>query len=40
VATVLSFGYPACARDPERRSADEWVDRADRRAFEDAVSER
>jgi nitroreductase len=39
VATILSFGYPARARDPERRSADEWIARADRRPFDDVVSE-
>jgi nitroreductase len=40
VATILSFGYPAKPRDPERRSADEWIERADRRPFDDVVSER
>jgi nitroreductase len=40
VATVLSFGYPARPRDPERRSADEWIARADRKPFGDVVSER
>jgi nitroreductase len=40
VATVLSFGYPAKPRDPERRSADEWIERANRKPFEDVVSER
>jgi nitroreductase len=40
VATVISFGYPARPRDPERRSADEWIERANRKPFEDVVSER
>lgn len=40
VALVLSFGYPARPFDPERRSADEWIARADRRPFDDVVSER
>jgi nitroreductase len=40
VATILSFGYPARARDPERRSAEEWIARADRLPFETVVSER
>jgi hypothetical protein len=37
---VLSFGYPAKPRDPERRGADEWIERANRKPFEDVVSER
>jgi len=40
VATVLSFGYPARPRDPERRSADEWIARASRKPFDEVVSER
>jgi nitroreductase len=28
---VLSFGYPRTARDPERRTAGEWIERADRK---------
>ena len=40
VATILSFGYPVTARDPERRSADEWIERADRLPFDEVVSER
>ena len=40
VVTVLTFGYPAKARrDPQSLSPEEWVARADRRAFEDIVSE-
>jgi hypothetical protein len=38
--TVLSFGYPARARDPERRSADEWLARANRLPLERVVEER
>lgn len=40
VATVLSFGYPEAPRDPERRSAEDWIARANRRPFGDVVSER
>jgi nitroreductase len=40
VATVLTFGYPATARDPERLSAQEWIARADRKPYEDVVEER
>jgi nitroreductase len=40
VATILTFGYPARARDPERRSAADWIDRADRRPFDEVVSHR
>jgi nitroreductase len=40
VATVLSFGYPSRPRHPERRSAAEWIERADRRPFDEVVSER
>jgi nitroreductase len=40
VATVLSFGYPVRARDPERRSAGEWIERANRKPFGEVVSER
>jgi hypothetical protein len=34
---VLTFGYPAGARDPQRRSPEEWVAGADRKAFEGVV---
>jgi nitroreductase len=34
---VLTFGYPARAADPERRSADEWIARADRQPFDEIV---
>jgi nitroreductase len=40
VATVLSFGYPGRPRDPERRTPDEWIERADRKPFDEVVSER
>jgi nitroreductase len=37
-AIVLSFGYPArTGRDPESRSAEEWIEAADRKPFEDIV---
>ena len=40
VATVLTFGYPAKPRrDPESLSADEWIERADRRPWEEIVRE-
>jgi len=40
VATVLTFGWPARPRDVEGRSAQAWIDAADRRAFEEVVQER
>ena len=40
VATVLTFGYPVTPRDPERLSASEWIERADRKPYEDVVEER
>jgi len=40
VATVLTFGYPAKPRrDPESLSAEEWIERADRRPWEEIVRE-
>jgi nitroreductase len=40
VATVLSFGYPARRRrDPRSRSAQEWIDAANRKPFDEVVSE-
>jgi nitroreductase len=39
VAAVLTFGYPAKQRDPARRSAEEWVARANRKPFEEVVRE-
>jgi nitroreductase len=37
IAIVLSFGYPARARDPESRSAEEWSTRAKRSPLEELV---
>jgi nitroreductase len=37
VQTILSFGYPANARDPESRSATEWSARASRRPLAETV---
>ena len=38
IAIVLTFGYPARERDPDRRKADEWSARADRRPLDELVS--
>lgn len=38
VASVISFGYPTRARDPERRSPAEWAAAADRKPFDEVVS--
>jgi nitroreductase len=35
--TVLTFGYPARPRDPERHSPEEWLERADRKPLEEVV---
>jgi nitroreductase len=35
--TVLTFGYPAKARQPERRSAEEWSARANRKPLDELV---
>ena len=40
VATVLSFGYPERTRNPEARSAQEWISRANRRPFDEVVERR
>jgi nitroreductase len=37
IATVLTFGYPARPVDAASRSASEWIERADRVAFEEIV---
>ena len=37
VAILISFGYPAHARDPKRRSPEEWIERADRLPFDEVV---
>jgi nitroreductase len=34
---VITFGYAARVRDPQRRSAAEWVARADRNSFEEVA---
>ncbi|HEX2125806.1 MAG TPA: nitroreductase family protein [Thermoleophilaceae bacterium] len=34
---VLSFGYPARGRDPESRSAEEWIEAANRKPFDEVV---
>jgi nitroreductase len=39
-AIVLTFGYPARTRDPERHTALEWIERADRKPFDDVVERR
>jgi nitroreductase len=38
LATVLTFGYPARERHPERRTPEEWSARADRKALDQLVS--
>ena len=40
IAIVLSFGYPAKPRDPERRSPEEWSARANRKPLDELVEER
>jgi nitroreductase len=37
VVIVLTFGYPARARDPKRHSATEWSARADRKPLDELV---
>jgi nitroreductase len=34
---VLTFGYPARKRDPESRTAEEWIARANRKPFDEVV---
>lgn len=34
---VITFGYPVHPRDPNRRSAAEWIARAERRPFDEVV---
>jgi len=36
-AIILTFGYPARAVDPERRTPREWIERANRKPFEEIV---
>jgi nitroreductase len=38
VAIVLSFGYPARPIAPERRSAQEWIERARRKPLDEVVT--
>ena len=40
VVTILSFGYPARPRDPNERSAEEWIARAKRKPFDEIVDRR
>jgi nitroreductase len=37
LAIVLTFGYPAHERDPSKRSAQEWSERANRRPLEELI---
>jgi nitroreductase len=39
-AIVLTFGYPARAVDPDARSPEEWIARADRRPLDELVERR
>jgi nitroreductase len=34
---VLTFGYPAHPRDPNRRTPEEWIESADRKPFDQVV---
>jgi nitroreductase len=36
-AIILTFGYPARAIDPERRTPHEWIERANRKPFDEVV---
>ena len=38
VSMVISFGYPARPRPPERRSPERWVDAADRVPYDEAIT--
>jgi nitroreductase len=40
LAIVLTFGYPARARDPSRRTPEEWSARADRKPLDELVERR
>ncbi len=37
IAIVLTFGYPARARDPEQRTPEEWSTRANRKPLDELV---
>ena len=39
-AVVLSFGYPAGSIDPESRSPEDWIARADRKPLDEVVERR
>ena len=39
VTAVLSFGHPARSLDPERRSPEEWIERARRKPYDEVVRE-
>jgi nitroreductase len=39
IAAVLSFGHPAKALDPKRRSPDEWIEKARRKPYDEVVRE-
>ena len=39
VHAILSFGYPAKPRDPERRTAEEWSAQANRKPLDELVRE-
>jgi hypothetical protein len=38
VSMVISFGYPARPRAPERRPVERWVEAADRVSHDEAVT--
>jgi len=38
VSIVLTFGYPARERDPERRTPEKWSARADRKPLDELIS--
>ena len=37
IAIVLTFGYPARERDPQRRTPEEWSERANRKPLDELV---
>jgi nitroreductase len=37
IATILTFGYPARPRDPEKRTPEEWSARANRKPLDELV---
>ena len=40
VITIISFGYPAKPRDPNERSAEEWIARAKRKPLDEILERR